>query len=620
MEVLSVAASGMAVASLSLQLLHTIGTIKSFIRDVKGASKELGRLAALLDQLFALLDNVRDVMERQTSLQGQHFPVPASMIFEALKSCEKSLEPLFAIVEKHKKSLVGSVPAVVKWKDYIKFGFKTKDIAEFEGRIQSEIDYLHAALTVNSTSILTMVLPAMLQNQQKCMTSPLADRQAVSIQYQSVGKQLSSPRIRTRSLKRQFQQSWWSAQIGVYHRRSVTYFQNEENKARKPHHEQNFVSKSQEVILAWKLLKFGIRWTRHQYSYIPSSINVFPIVDCDVQFYGLLDRATIVEIQQTFTSGRLHPFTRNSLGFSLLHMAAGYYRADVIQLLMQYGLKPDLTLDGDSPFQEAMKSFPHPLKGSGIDTMRLLLHDGGILDNFEDETYTLVNDNLSLIMDLETLEWLWMNAGKALSAPELQGLRFRLLEILISKYNSKRNTIDEVTECIIRLAPKGLIQRYQEEGKGLIGTLFKYCKSSIESSQAGEAFIDLLNRLGLDVESCINMEGECFLEPRLSWHDMQRRVIFERSECGDWILRWVWVYDTSAPGYLLVSEYISLGVDACYAYGWPFGKPGYHKKSDQEQRLIDLRFNQRMMSKFRKERARMGQKRAKSRMPGSWNW
>jgi hypothetical protein len=158
MEVLSVAASGMAVASLSLQLLHTIGTIKTFIRDVKGASKELERLAALLDRLFALLENVRDVMERQTSLQGQHFPVPASMIFDALKSCEKSLEPLFAIVEKHKKSQTGSVPAVVKWKDEIKFGFKTKDIAEFASRIQREIDYLHAALTVNSTSILYVTI------------------------------------------------------------------------------------------------------------------------------------------------------------------------------------------------------------------------------------------------------------------------------------------------------------------------------------------------------------------------------------------------------------------------------------------------------------------------------
>jgi len=154
MEVLSVAASGMAVVSLSLQLLNTIGTVKTFIRDVKGASKELERMADLLDRLHALLENVRDVIKRQTSLQSQHFPAPSPMIFDALKSCENSLEPLVATVEKHKKSQVGSVSAVVKWKDDIKFAFETKDIAEFEVRIQRDIDYLHAALTVNSTSIL----------------------------------------------------------------------------------------------------------------------------------------------------------------------------------------------------------------------------------------------------------------------------------------------------------------------------------------------------------------------------------------------------------------------------------------------------------------------------------
>lgn len=154
MEVLSVAASGMAVASLSLQLLHTIGTIKTFIRDVKGTSKELERLTGLLDRLHALLENFRDVIERQTSLQAQHFPAPAPMIFDALNSCQRSLEPLVAIVEKQKKSQAGNVSAVVKWKDDIKFGCKTKDIAEFEVRIQRDIDYLHAALTVNSTSIL----------------------------------------------------------------------------------------------------------------------------------------------------------------------------------------------------------------------------------------------------------------------------------------------------------------------------------------------------------------------------------------------------------------------------------------------------------------------------------
>ncbi|KAL5118033.1 hypothetical protein ACEQ8H_004019 [Pleosporales sp. CAS-2024a] len=159
MEVLSAAASGMAVVSLSMQLLQTIGTILAFLRDVKGAAKELERLAALLDRLNSLVENVRDVMERQTSLQGQHFPAPLPMIFEALKSCEASLEALSVVVKKYKKSHGGNGAALAKLKDDIKFGFKTKDIDAFETRIQREIDHLHAALGLNSTSILTTVLP-----------------------------------------------------------------------------------------------------------------------------------------------------------------------------------------------------------------------------------------------------------------------------------------------------------------------------------------------------------------------------------------------------------------------------------------------------------------------------
>jgi hypothetical protein len=77
MEVLAGAASGMAVASLSIQLLQTIGTIKICIRDIEGATNEVERPAILLDRLNALLENIRTVMERQASLQGQHFLTPS---------------------------------------------------------------------------------------------------------------------------------------------------------------------------------------------------------------------------------------------------------------------------------------------------------------------------------------------------------------------------------------------------------------------------------------------------------------------------------------------------------------------------------------------------------------
>lgn len=154
MEVVSGVASGIAITSLSIQLLQTIGTIRTFIRDLKGASKELERLAALLDRLNAFLENVRAIMERQTSLQGQHFPAPSQVIFDALKSCETSLESLYSIIKKYQGAHNGSVSAVVKLKDDIKFGFKKKDIAGFEVRIQREINYIYAALSLNSTSIL----------------------------------------------------------------------------------------------------------------------------------------------------------------------------------------------------------------------------------------------------------------------------------------------------------------------------------------------------------------------------------------------------------------------------------------------------------------------------------
>ncbi|KAF1921101.1 hypothetical protein BDU57DRAFT_37577 [Ampelomyces quisqualis] len=154
MEVLSGVASGIAVASLSLQLLQSINTIRTFVRGVKGAPKELQRLAALLDRLHALLETIRDMLERQTSLQAQDFPPPSPIILETLRSCKSSIEPLCLIVDEYSAGRQGKTLSLTRLKDDIRLGLKTKDIAGFEEKIRSEIEYLHTALSVNSTSIL----------------------------------------------------------------------------------------------------------------------------------------------------------------------------------------------------------------------------------------------------------------------------------------------------------------------------------------------------------------------------------------------------------------------------------------------------------------------------------
>jgi hypothetical protein len=150
---MEVAASAVGIVSLSLQLIETIKKIKNFIRDVKDAPKELSRLEDLLERLGALIQDIRAAMEKQKSLPGQHVPAPSASVFHGLKACEKSLEPLLEIVNKYEDSRVRRNSAMARLKRDIQLGLMTKNILEFETRLQHEMNYLQNALLTNVTNI-----------------------------------------------------------------------------------------------------------------------------------------------------------------------------------------------------------------------------------------------------------------------------------------------------------------------------------------------------------------------------------------------------------------------------------------------------------------------------------
>jgi hypothetical protein len=156
MEALSGVASAMAVVSLTVQLLQSANTLRTFVRDIKGASKELERLADLLECLSALLIDVHIITERQTSLQ--HCPLPPQTIFNCLKSCESSLGLLQEIAKKYERRQGPQVSAMRKLKHDIKFGFKIQDITSLEDRIQRDINNLNTALGTNATNIQYVIL------------------------------------------------------------------------------------------------------------------------------------------------------------------------------------------------------------------------------------------------------------------------------------------------------------------------------------------------------------------------------------------------------------------------------------------------------------------------------
>ncbi|KAH8728063.1 hypothetical protein GQ44DRAFT_609998 [Phaeosphaeriaceae sp. PMI808] len=151
MEGLAGVASGMAVVSLSIQLIESVDKARTLILNVKEAPSELERLAMLLARLGAVLQEVRNLLEKQAS-QPKPFPEASPVIVVCLESCENTLKPLDELLQKFQKTPEGS--AIAQLRKDVKVALKTKDIAAFEKRIRHEIEYLHMALTTNANIIL----------------------------------------------------------------------------------------------------------------------------------------------------------------------------------------------------------------------------------------------------------------------------------------------------------------------------------------------------------------------------------------------------------------------------------------------------------------------------------
>jgi hypothetical protein len=227
-----------------------------------------------------------------------------------------------------------------------------------------------------------------------------------------------------------------------------------------------------------------------------------------------------------------------------------------------------------------------------------------------------------------SIEWLWTNAGLVFCGDDLLSFRCFLLRCLVHQYQGN-NSIwedDAVTECIVNLMDEEMIQHYLQGKIALIEILFCCQSASVESQRVGSAFIDLLTRLGLDVEACINMKLENHpggLIKSRDPDDVDLRIVFDSLQNGGWTLRWTWDLDPLAAGHILVSEHIALGADTLSSFGWPFHTIVSSLDWEAWNRVggkYDARRERRKAAKARKERARTGQRRIKSKMPGAWNW
>ncbi|CAN9176259.1 unnamed protein product [Alternaria alternata] len=626
MEALSGAASGIAVVSLTIQLIQSVALIREFIKDVKGASKELHRLVGKLELLNALLENVQNVLEQQSSLSGMHFPAPSVAIFKCLQGCEDSIQPLVDIVKKLSLPQSQSSSSTARLKSEIKLGLKTKEITTLETRIQHDIDLLDTSLSVNQNSIMMNLFPILLRNQETMLKSNSSPPVA-SVQCSDLGptaKALDTVSSFASSPVRYSQQTILvhSAfeRLGLYRRKVMRYQDQriEDSEGNVKSYKRDMLWTADEVSVVWKFLGFGMTFTRqHPYGSIFPSLRTYPVV-CEIgqDIQDLVEYGSVQQLQERVSSGTLHPFLQGPRGETLLHEAAECHRSDMCRLLLGYGVKPEVTSYNTSPLSMALTSYTSrsPL-ANAIDTYRCFLDDEDLVDEFNktDGSY-LVNGHPSFTAEKIQLLWqknLELSVGEDLRSNQRVVTRRFWSIIGFTDYDLHR-------ELQFPILPMDgdILSDIQYGRCEIFGVLFSGCRTVMESYIVGAWFLDWLASLDLDPKLCVAHEEVNF--ESFQWL-IDVRIAFERNWDQKWILGFEWVFDHQAPGYTLVSEYTVIVYESYWKPGkWPFRAT--EDKSGQELVNRKVRFNRRMAAKSRKERARSGQKQPRSRMPGAWKW
>jgi hypothetical protein len=260
-----------------------------------------------------------------------------------------------------------------------------------------------------------------------------------------------------------------------------------------------------------------------------------------------------------------------------------------------------------------------------IDTFRFLIEN---TRNIE------VHDWITLCrstpyMPLSCSEWLWATGSSYMhedSVHALQNFCIRGSLRLLHDPLTRKPAID----FLKRAVTPHVIRQMELDSIDWLNILFSCSLLQFESFDVGKAFFDVFLHAKVDIEMLIQRSLQADstfggMEEENIANSPYRQVIFECTEELGWILGWRWEHDNKEPGFLVVSEFSTLGteVERYHPYGdlWPY----VHQDTNiswadrQKARLLKMkRFDRGMASKARKEFSRSGQRRVRSKMPGSW--
>ena len=317
-------------------------------------------------------------------------------------------------------------------------------------------------------------------------------------------------------------------------------------------------------------------------------------------------------------------------------------------MLREYGVKPDY----GGRYYGVWKSMTYcdwpndrseKYRNRSVDTYRLLLADyeevSDILEYFSAGRAFLT---LKHRWSSEAV-WLFYQSEVHLAGQELANFQDAVLRgVFVScVWDMNHEALGWIQEILHTPAGSRLFESLSSGEFRLLDTFFADYRLA-KPREIGKTIVSALLLLGIDVEACVIQEflqhssGVVKSRSRL----LDKRVMFSKEGVHGFDLDWEWIHDQSAPGHLLVSELTAFTVDSDglnslderfadrEVDGFDGFGPLYENRYDTAQRYFfsensgvekwPPRFARRAAKKERKERARLGQKQTRSKMPGSW--
>jgi hypothetical protein len=265
-----------------------------------------------------------------------------------------------------------------------------------------------------------------------------------------------------------------------------------------------------------------------------------------------------------------------------------------------------------------------------IDMLRHIFEVSGDIDDFGTWRWRRLRISFSCFSELTN--WLWDHVMSNFSGSELLTFQTAIFRSVVQDLGEDIHWHRACT-TLRTLAPKMAKSNLllDEILTGNIDALECLWASSRdienESQKSGSRYIALLRSLSVDFKRSIEsglekLYGRTLQDVRGGVLD--RKILFYQDDGQAWVLRWEWILNEETPGYNLLSEFPSMTFDGTrYSYDsdWPFFTPNRNLPDDDHNRegpKWDARRARRLAKTARKELARTGQKRPRSRMPGAW--